>query len=35
VTNRRAARLGPMLARFEARRSLWGVIGIMATAVRG
>jgi len=34
VTNRVAARLGPKLARFEARPSLRKALGILATAVR-
>jgi acyl-CoA reductase-like NAD-dependent aldehyde dehydrogenase len=35
VTNRAAAALGPMLARFEARPSLRKALGILATAVTG
>jgi Aldehyde dehydrogenase family len=35
VTNRAAASLGPKLARFEARPSLRGALGVFATAVRG
>jgi hypothetical protein len=35
VTNRVGARLGPKLARFEARPSLLKALGLFATAVRG
>jgi acyl-CoA reductase-like NAD-dependent aldehyde dehydrogenase len=35
VTNRAAAKLGPKLARFEAKPSLAKALGIFATAVRG
>ena len=35
VTNRVAARLGPRLARFEARPSAWRALGVLVTALRG